>query len=424
MPSAPARSRTTMLSATQVTRAEAAGLEHAIEPPAPGGGVEAATLILIASAGHSGSTLLDLLIGNHPSVASAGEMNRLTLHAPDRVCACGETVTRCWYWNQVRVDISKRRNRGDLIRWDEVHTDIPPQRPMLSLESGVSELSVGGSLPSALRDRLADAGLTVGDRAVLSRGGGRDFKWRLTDPETQQSWVLRHSEGRLEVYDATVAWKKPLRFVPQPLELALASGIGVALQALRSCSASVDDFVRIGENTWTVADAMTAATKRPLVIDSSKSPLRLKLLYLLRPNHVRIVRLVRDGRAVAASAMRRRDMSAELAARIWKRDNQNLAVMLATIPPRLKISVKYEDLCEDPAREMSRIGRFLGLQYDGSMLTLGDRPVHNIPGNPMLFTRSRRTITKDDRWRRDLSREDLAAFDRAAGRMNRAFGYR
>jgi hypothetical protein len=57
------------------------------------------------------------------------------------------------------------------------------------------------------------------------------------------------------------------------------------------------------------------------------------------------------------------------------------------------------------------------------MLNLWIRPVHNIPGNPMLFNRSQRTIRKDERWRRDLSDTDIQAFDRAAGRLNKSFGY-
>jgi hypothetical protein len=349
----------------------------------------------------------------------------LTLHAPDRVCACGSTVTSCSYWNQVRAAISRSRDRRGLIRWDECHTDIPPQRPKLTVPmTKTSELTNDGPLPDGIRDALSAAGLTVGAGAVLSRAGVRDFKWRLTDPDANRTWVLRPVEGRLDVYDETVKWKDPVRLVPQPIEFALASGIGPALRGLHACSTSVADFVRIGENSWDVADAMAAVSGRPFVVDSSKSPLRLKLLYMLRRDRVRIVHLVRDGRAVAASAMRRREMSASMAARIWKRDNQNLAVMLATVPSRLKVRVQYEALCEDPARELSRIGGFLGLDFNGAIPTLGQRPVHNIPGNPMLFNGSRRTIAKDERWRRDLSNQDLAAFERAAGRLNRSFGYR
>jgi hypothetical protein len=58
------------------------------------------------------------------------------------------------------------------------------------------------------------------------------------------------------------------------------------------------------------------------------------------------------------------------------------------------------------------------------MDTLWQRPIHNIPGNPMLFNRTRRTVSQDDRWRRDLSQRDIETFDRVAGRVNQSFGYR
>jgi hypothetical protein len=383
-----------------------------------------ATLVLIASAGHSGSTLLDLLLGNHSMVSSAGEMNRLSLHAPDRVCACGATVTACPYWNQVRGAITRTRRRTGLIRWDECHTDIPPQKPRLQLEMRDTPELCDGVLPPVLRTRLAAAGLRVGDGAVLTRGGVRDFKWRLTDPASQLHYVLRVSEQGVDVYDEAVTWKNPLRLVPEPLEVALALGRRSALTLLRAWSASAAEYAAVAENSWAVADAMAAVSGRRFVVDSSKSPVRLKLMYLLRPERVRIVQLVRDGRAVTASAMRRRDMSAAMAARIWKRDNQNLTVMLGSVPARQKIEVRYEALCDDPASEVKRVCDFLGLDFEAGMLTLWQRPVHNIPGNPMLFNRSRRAISKDERWRRDLTEGDLEAFNRTAGRLNRAFGYR
>jgi hypothetical protein len=57
------------------------------------------------------------------------------------------------------------------------------------------------------------------------------------------------------------------------------------------------------------------------------------------------------------------------------------------------------------------------------MLKLWERPVHNIPGNPMLFQKSKREISRDDRWRRELSAADIDAFEAIAGTMNRSFGY-
>ena len=383
------------------------------------------TLVAVASAGHSGSTLLDVLLGNHSRVCSAGEMNRLTLHAPDRVCACGATVTACDYWNRVRAVITRERSQASRLRWDECHTDLPPQQPILRLSGVLGEPLVDGeAIPSELRARLAAAGVSVGEGATVTRRGVRDFKWRLKDPASDRLLILRNGEECLEVYDPEVRWKKPLRIVPEPLEVSLALGTASAVSMVRALSPRAASYAQIAENSWAVADAMAEVSNARYVIDSSKSPVRLKLLYMLRPERMRILHLVRDGRAVAASAMRRHDnMSAAMAARIWKRDNQNLRMMLRTVPDRLKLGVRYEALCEDPAAELRRVCEFLQLEFDPAMLTLWSRPVHNIPGNPMLFNRSQRAIRKDERWRRDLSETDIQAFERAAGRLNRAFGY-
>ena len=385
----------------------------------------AATLVGIASACHSGSTLLDLLLGNHSRMTSGGELNRLTLYSADRICTCGETVVACPYWSSVRAGLSKREGRSELIRWDDYHTDVPPQTPLARL-TGASgaELLDGAPIAPALRARLAQAGIAIPEHSTLARNGVRDFKWQVTDPQGRTLYVLRNGGDRVDVYAAEIVrWKNPLRVIPEPLEVALALGSQPAVSAVRALSSRAAQYVDIARNTWTVADAMAEVTGASHVIDSSKSAVRLKLLYMQRPGSIRIVHLIRDGRAVAASAIRRLDISAATAARIWKRENQNLAIMLRTIPDHVKLSVRYEHLSENPVKELGRICDFLGLEYEEQLPTLWERPVHNIPGNPMLFNRSRRAIRKDDRWRGELSPADLRTVERAVGRLNRSLGY-
>jgi len=58
--------------------------------------------IYICSAGHSGSTLLDLLLGSHSCVASLGEIHQLTKSlALNTICSCGSPVRSCPLWNAV-----------------------------------------------------------------------------------------------------------------------------------------------------------------------------------------------------------------------------------------------------------------------------------------------------------------------------------
>jgi hypothetical protein len=238
-----------------------------------------------------------------------------------------------------------------------------------------------------------------------------------------QVLVLRKEGDRLVVYPRQAEWKNPLRALPTPLELALAAGARRTLSWLTRVSPSAARHVETARHSWRVAEAMAAEDGTRFVVDSSKSAVRLKLLWALRPRQVRVVQLVRDGRAVAASAMRRKGLSADVAARIWKRENQHLALMLRDVPDEQRHRVRYEDLCAEPAREVASLCGFLGVAFEAGMLHPWEREIHNIPGNPMLLASSQRVISADERWRRELPVTDVGAIDRVAGSMNRSFGY-
>lgn len=77
-------------------------------------------LIYIVGEGHSGSTLLDLLLGSHSCIESAGEIAEIAKYYFDtsktkiedininyvgddlyNLCTCGNTVHTCDYWNNI-----------------------------------------------------------------------------------------------------------------------------------------------------------------------------------------------------------------------------------------------------------------------------------------------------------------------------------
>lgn len=62
-------------------------------------------LIYIMGAGHVGSTIIDIVIANHPHVESLGEINKFHRFGwvPDenRICSCGMTVYKCSFWSEV-----------------------------------------------------------------------------------------------------------------------------------------------------------------------------------------------------------------------------------------------------------------------------------------------------------------------------------
>ncbi|CAN5197278.1 sulfotransferase [soil metagenome] len=61
-------------------------------------------VLFIAGAGRSGSTFLDTVLGNHPSVGSYGEMSLLPRNGwlANGNCACGEPADGCAFWSEVR----------------------------------------------------------------------------------------------------------------------------------------------------------------------------------------------------------------------------------------------------------------------------------------------------------------------------------
>ncbi len=191
-----------------------------------------------------------------------------------------------------------------------------------------------------------------------------------------------------------------------------------------------------------LARTVCALSRKPVVVDSSKVALRLK--YLLRNPQldVRVIRIVRDGRAVALTyldparfadagdprlrgggwggdrASERRSMAE--AAREWRRSTEEAEAVLSRLPRDRWTESRYEELCRDPAATLRRLFAFIGVD---PAQEVRDRPAeHHVLGNGMRFDRGR-PVRLDERWREVLGPADLAAFDREAGGLLRRLGY-
>lgn len=59
-------------------------------------------LVSIVGAGHSGSTLLDLILGSHSQIWSTGEIENWDHYlTQEKVCACGKHPTECEFWSEL-----------------------------------------------------------------------------------------------------------------------------------------------------------------------------------------------------------------------------------------------------------------------------------------------------------------------------------
>lgn len=176
-------------------------------------------------------------------------------------------------------------------------------------------------------------------------------------------------------------------------------------------------------NSWVWMQAIAATTGCNVIVESTKDVRRLKQYFFSDPERVRVLHLTRDGRAVAASAMRRTACSMQVAAEEWLRKNRRIAAVLRGIPQSAIYRMRYEDFCADPTVETGRVLAFLGHTEPPRNVTLNKADRHNIGGNPMRFDRSVTRIELDTRWRSQLDAGALADFTTIAGRLNESLGY-
>jgi hypothetical protein len=84
-------------------------------------------VVFIASLGHSGSTLLDLMLGGHPQFIGLGEIanviapsERADGRSANPFCSCGETSDRCPFWSVVTERLANEQPSSIARRYEVV----------------------------------------------------------------------------------------------------------------------------------------------------------------------------------------------------------------------------------------------------------------------------------------------------------------
>lgn len=202
-------------------------------------------------------------------------------------------------------------------------------------------------------------------------------------------------------------------------------------------------FPRIQELNRVLIESICDLTGKKIIVDSSKVGLRLKFLLRNPALEVKVIRLIRDGRAVAMTytnparfadasdpTLRGGGMGGQReserltmaqAAREWKRSNEEAEALLKNLNPSRWIEVRYETLCAQTDGTLRKLFEFIGVNSDYKLA--GFRSIsHHIIGNGMRLDTAE-GIKLDDRWRESLTKGELEAFDLMAGEMNRRLGY-
>ena len=169
----------------------------------------------------------------------------------------------------------------------------------------------------------------------------------------------------------------------------------------------------------------------------------------------RCIFLIRDGRAVIASALRKGRMRGmRRAATWWVELFENKRRMFEEFGPADRLEIRYEDLTRDPAGELRRMCEFLGVEFDPVMLEYWNAEHHPLAGNVgtlmgMLrksgqelpqdaIERSKKDRLEwdlsfykdadaaqfqDERWKKELGPWKRLIFRFYGGRLNRQLGY-
>ncbi|MDX2199844.1 MAG: sulfotransferase [Phycisphaerae bacterium] len=170
-----------------------------------------------------------------------------------------------------------------------------------------------------------------------------------------------------------------------------------------------------------IAETICELRGASVFLDGSKEAVRLEYLRSAGMPRLRVIYLVRDGRAVANSTRRHDNVSIEFAATEWKRTNIECERVAQRLAPGELMRLRYEDFCSDVPGTLSKMWSFL--EIDPARFQPHFANVeHHILGNWMRLTFDG-TVKLDEKWRAAMSAADLAAFDAVAGEMNRGFGY-
>lgn len=191
----------------------------------------------------------------------------------------------------------------------------------------------------------------------------------------------------------------------------------------------------------------------PVIADSTKDPAwireRAREMQAAGVPH-KLVFLVRDGRAVVNSRLRKTpDEPLERTIERWQTRIRQTRLLVAERPADSTL-VRYEELVTEPEAVVRRLATFLGLDYDEAMLRYEEHRHHPLGGNtgtqsvvaraavaradgvPGTFAevpaRSRDYYQNlrggfrlDLRWKTEMPAEARRAFEQQAGEDNRAY---
>lgn len=318
-------------------------------------------LIYLAAASHSGSTMTAMLLSAHPDLCSVGELKAIHLGDKDSyLCSCNTKVSDCEFWQGVKTHMSKRGQEFDIHNAKmDIRTEATPYVKRL------------------LRPLVREPAVELVRDALLNLSSN----WRVN-----KKWLQQRNRD----YIAAIAEQSGVNAIVD------SSKIGIRLKYLLQ-----DDQLDV-RIIWVVRDGrgVSLAYKKPSEFADAKDP---KL------------------RGGGAGKTQEQGRNIAVGAKEWVRCNQETQALLKTLPKEQWMKVHYEDICTNTNETLDKVFNFLGV--DPTKKRLDFKSVeHHVLGNGMRLDASDE-IKLDDRWREELTAEELATFNSVAGVLHRQLGY-
>jgi hypothetical protein len=156
-------------------------------------------LVYILGAGRCGSTLLDLMLGAHPTICSTGELFHFpeNLRGKPQPCSCGAEATACEFWGKVRSDVEQQfpLTALDAGRRFESTRSLP-RTALLAGIPGSSVDQYARRLTSLLRAIAKESGKTVVvDSSKLTSRGLIMWRTRSMGVDVRYIHLVRDGRG-------------------------------------------------------------------------------------------------------------------------------------------------------------------------------------------------------------------------------------
>lgn len=303
--------------------------------------------------------------------------------------------------------------------------------PLLRVVYVVSSSHSGSTLLALLADEHPRVG-SVGETAVKPRirREGRSISQHCScgvSFERCEFWrrVFRQVSEEGVRFDAN-CWSNDYRFENPWLDAVLTRETSLTMLrrlrrwASRHLPGYRQRVARIDRANVSFIGAVLAQTGASVFLDTTKLLTRLSHLLEVRELDVKVVQLVRDVRGFAASG-KRRGLSVEQAARVWRSDQQAIQQMVAGLPAGRTLLMRYEDLCTQPRETLARLWAFCGVE-PAEPPTIVRSSDHHVIGNSMRMGGTIE-VRLDETWRAALDDHEERRILEIARPLSQQLGY-